>query len=356
MSLWNDSQFTVLSRYWAALRSPEEPYIVISITTPKLPEATLAESVHRQGVLRLQFDDTGDYGQPLREATLFSKVHAIAILSFIEAHRGIVSHVVVHCEAGASRSPAVAAVICRLWGGDDHRFFTDFSPNRYVYRQFRQFAKAYGYPEGKRLIGKRTQPPEVLWDGNAHVTRIVTEQGVFIRKQSDNKKSDNEEMLAREEAVLSSLNNVWVPKPLGRDGCAFFQSCVAGTPLSDLIADATLPERVHLATCFGEALRTIHAWFPENDDGHVYSHGDWCLPNVLATDGHITGIVDWSDGGFADRRLDLGTGLWTLRYNLCSLRNAPTDCLACETAFLQGYGWAEGSDSLQPFVDEYGEL
>jgi hypothetical protein len=346
-------QFTVLSRYWAALRSPEEPYIVISITTPKLPEAKLAESVHRQGVLRLQFDDTGDYGQPLRESVLFSKVHAVAILSFIEAHREEIVHVIVHCEAGASRSPAVAAVICRLWGGDDRHFFADFSPNRYVYKQFLGFAKERGYPSGQRLIGKRTKPPEVLWDGNAHVTKIVTERGTFIRKQSD-----NQDMLAREESVLLSLKDqsLWVPKVIGRDGCAFFQSIVPGTPLSDLIAGTDTSERVALARIFGESLRIVHAWFPENADGHVFSHGDWCLPNVLSENGQITGIVDWSDGGFADRRTDLGTGLWTLRYNLRSLRDAPTDCLACETAFLEGYGWVEGREALQPFVDAYGDV
>jgi aminoglycoside phosphotransferase len=347
-------QFTVLSRYWVGLRSPDAPYIIISITTPKLPEADLAESEHRQGVLRLQFDDTGDYGQPLRDTVLFSKAHAMAIFTFAEAHRCSINHVVVHCEAGASRSPAVAAALCRLWGGDNKRFFADYSPNRYVYRLLCETARERGYPDGQRLIGKRTTAPTLLWDGNAHVTRVTTERGIFIRKTSD-----HAEMLEKEETVLQSLEprkHPWIPAALGRDGCAFFQTCLPGTPLSDLFATAALPERITLARTFGEALQTLHTWFPTNPEGHVFSHGDWCLPNVLAENGKITGIVDWSDGGFADKRVDLGTGLWTLRYNLCSLRNAPQDCLACETAFLEGYGWEEGSEPLQHFVDDYGDI
>ena len=40
---------------------------------------------------------------------------------------------------------------------------------------------------------------------------------------------------------------------------------------------------------------------------------DWCLPNVLANNGRLTGAIDWSNGGYADRRYDIATGLWSLR-------------------------------------------
>ena len=41
--------------------------------------------------------------------------------------------IVVQCEQGMSRSPAVAAAICKGMGGDDQRFWRNYSPNRYVY-------------------------------------------------------------------------------------------------------------------------------------------------------------------------------------------------------------------------------
>jgi hypothetical protein len=33
-----------------------------------------------------------------------------------------------------SRSPAVAAAICKGLGGDDRRFFREYQPNEFVYR------------------------------------------------------------------------------------------------------------------------------------------------------------------------------------------------------------------------------
>ena len=42
--------------------------------------------------------------------------------------------VVVHCEAGVSRSPAVAAALCKGLGGNDLQFFRRYQPNMHVYR------------------------------------------------------------------------------------------------------------------------------------------------------------------------------------------------------------------------------
>ncbi len=86
----------------------------------------------------------------------------------------------------------------------------------------------------------------------------------------------------------------------------------------------------------------------------VWGHGDWCLPNILvATDGKtLAGAVDWSAGGWADARADLATGLRSIRRNLTG-KSAPGDLATYADAFLSGYGYREGPQSLAPFEALY---
>jgi aminoglycoside phosphotransferase len=53
----------------------------------------------------------------------------------------------------------------------------------------------------------------------------------------------------------------------------------------------------------------------------VFTHGDYCLPNILLTpDGagvpRVTGLLDWGRSGVSDRYQDLAIGARSLRYNL----------------------------------------
>ena len=79
------------------------------------------------------------------------------------------------------------------------------------------------------------------------------------------------------------------------------------------------PSRV--ARVLGEILRAIHATdaadcpFGVRKRGHVLVHGDFCLPNVLVTDGVLTGLIDVGQTGLGDPRVDLAAGVWSLQYN-----------------------------------------
>ncbi len=47
----------------------------------------------------------------------------------------------------------------------------------------------------------------------------------------------------------------------------------------------------------------------------VFSHGDFCLPNVFISGEEITGYIDWGCGGIADRWQDITSCVRSLRYN-----------------------------------------
>ena len=47
----------------------------------------------------------------------------------------------------------------------------------------------------------------------------------------------------------------------------------------------------------------------------VFSHGDYCLPNVLINNNQLSGIIDWPYGGVNDRYFDLAAVTWSISFN-----------------------------------------
>ena len=111
----------------------EMPWACISIVTeedswPKISEA------NRVGLLQLAFADIdaaeGD------DKGAFNEDHAHRILDFVKEVWDRIGVLMVHCEEGNSRGPAVAAAISRIHLGEDEVYFLPYMywPNRMVYR------------------------------------------------------------------------------------------------------------------------------------------------------------------------------------------------------------------------------
>ena len=125
-------QFFVYSRRAIeALAAHDVPYVVISITTTAADQASVPASELCRGILRVSF---ADIDRPLSGAVIFDVDHARAICAFITKHRASIERIVVHCDAGFSRSPAVAAAIAKCLGEDDAEFFRRYQPNMHVYQ------------------------------------------------------------------------------------------------------------------------------------------------------------------------------------------------------------------------------
>lgn len=147
----------VLSQEMVEVYEFEYPHILISISSPGSEGAILPDNPQRLEVLRLQFHDIvhedfiragvdpEDLGMKfLRqynvEPTFFSEENANAIAELLERHPG--KQVIVNCEAGISRSAAVAAAISLATTGDDHFYFRNYFPNKQVYSML---ARRLGY-------------------------------------------------------------------------------------------------------------------------------------------------------------------------------------------------------------------
>lgn len=61
---------------------------------------------------------------------------------------------------------------------------------------------------------------------------------------------------------------------------------------------------------FGELIET-----KPDDEDLVFTHGDYCVPNVVLKDGKLSGFVDWGNAGVADRYQDLALLTRSILYN-----------------------------------------
>lgn len=119
----------VCNRLTIETRNLLYPRIVISITDPSSPEANIKDMKNIVDVLRLQFHD---FDRPVSGYIQFDDTHANQIVDFIKKHKDF-PDLIVHCEAGISRSAAVAAAISKYVNGNDLYFFQHYLPNAWVY-------------------------------------------------------------------------------------------------------------------------------------------------------------------------------------------------------------------------------
>lgn len=128
----------------AYAQTMDEPHVVIQIASPDSKPPKLPDHPKRLAKLPLKFSDvdTRHLEQDgVKEAfadrslVKFNAVMASQIVSFVRLFREQAETIVVHCEAGISRSPAVAAALDRwLNGRETVDWFKLYLPNRLVYR------------------------------------------------------------------------------------------------------------------------------------------------------------------------------------------------------------------------------
>jgi aminoglycoside phosphotransferase len=191
---------------------------------------------------------------------------------------------------------------------------------------------------------------------NSETALLTAERGRFmVKRYLDGR-------LEADLRVLGALRDQqpFVPAILTTaDDVALFPY-LDGADLVDATCAATPAERHRLMAEYALALRQIHSWTPNlpplspvvadriRAAGFTptvtFCHGDYCMPNALVTDGRITGIIDWSSGGYHDYRVDLAAGAWSIRYNLHDEAYVDT--------FLRTYGYAGSLDLFEQLWEE----
>ena len=104
----------------------------------------------------------------------------------------------------------------------------------------------------------------------------------------------------------------------------------AGGLIESGALDDQIPEGA-TRTFLGDQLSDINEGMPGEED-LVFTHGDYCLPNVMFQDGRLSGYIDLGYAGVGDRYLDFVAARGTIRRNLGEEWIGP---------FFQAYGLGE---------------
>lgn len=105
--------------------------IIISITDTEADLNHFAHNPHIRAVLNLKFDDV-DFG----EDNCITPGDGVKVIEFVNKHINHIDKIVVHCEAGVSRSAGVCAALMLIVNGNDNQIFDSarFCPNMSCYR------------------------------------------------------------------------------------------------------------------------------------------------------------------------------------------------------------------------------
>ena len=140
-----DMRITVMSRYAAmeyCAKRHEDKSVIISISDPHGVydgSPFVGNKNNVIDILRLSFADADYpgrddvYGRVVTESDLMSDEYAKNVADFVERYKDCL--IIVHCDAGISRSSGVAAAIMKYYNGSDDAIFDSrrFHPNMWCY-------------------------------------------------------------------------------------------------------------------------------------------------------------------------------------------------------------------------------
>lgn len=113
------------------------PHIIISVHTPGDKPVKLKTNDKTLDELHMCFydlsSDSYDEHEWLDKTLLFNATHADEILAFVRMNPSA-DAIIVHCDAGLSRSPAIAGALSKIMNNDDTVYFKKYHPNTRVYK------------------------------------------------------------------------------------------------------------------------------------------------------------------------------------------------------------------------------
>lgn len=141
--------------------------------------------------------------------------------------------------------------------------------------------------------------------------------------------STNIERLTKEKEINDYLKDkVIVSKTVEfiiyHDTAYYLKTQVLGTPL---VSKKYLKDPHNLIRLLVRAIKIFHNIDISNctyknsySTGGTFVHGDFCLPNIIVDNNQNLGFIDTSDAGVGDEWVDYAWAIWSLEYNLKTIK------------------------------------
>jgi len=138
-------QFLVLNRDSVKHFKTDKVHILIQIYCSNDYVEPIEFLSSRRDVLKLQFDDWNaeqkikiesryENSQKMKDMIYFDNNLAKSIVEFVKKHIDDIEMIICQCDAGISRSAAVAAALSKCIHGNDEYYFKHYLPNSLVYK------------------------------------------------------------------------------------------------------------------------------------------------------------------------------------------------------------------------------
>ena len=135
------SRADIESTLYLNIEEGRVPHIVLS-TTSYSPKVAIKDNPFRVDILRFTFDDLDTRhielvkqkeGLCKHKLQLFTQDDAKQILEAINNNVNNIEAIITQCDAGISRSSAMAASLSKILNNEDDFFFKNYIPNMLVY-------------------------------------------------------------------------------------------------------------------------------------------------------------------------------------------------------------------------------
>lgn len=143
--------------------------------------------------------------------------------------------------------------------------------------------------------------------------------------------------------------------------------------ISDCPLDSTLDERLRQAKCNIEnglvdtddfepetlgknGFADVHMLYDYLEQARpsadlVFTHGDFCLPNIFTEDGKASGFLDLGKAGIADRWQDIALCVRSLEHNICTFCALPkSEFLRAKDLLYSELGISEDKEKLRYYI------
>ena len=86
-------------------------------------------------------------------------------------------------------------------------------------------------------------------------------------------------------------------------------------------------------------------------ENFVFSHGDYCLPNVFVSGSCVTGFLDWGNGGIADKWQDIALCVRSLKHNCVKYAGySETEYLKHKKQLFRELGIAPDEEKIRYYI------